>query len=251
LTANATSARYWEIDTLRGFAIVEMVLYHLTWDLVYFGLYQANMLTGPWQSFARSIATIFIFVMGLSMTLSYHRAVHRAGHRRLWAKFLRRGGQIFGLGLIVTVATYFFLGRGFVIFGILHAIGLSIIAAYPFLDRGKWLSLGAGLAAIGLGLYLNSLVVSYPWLVPLGVKQAGRYMVDYYPFFPWFGVALLGVFAGKALYPAGVRRFTLPDWSDAAIVRGLRFLGRHSLLIYVTHQPILIGLFILLGFGSF
>ena len=76
-------------------------------------------------------------------------------------------------------------------------------------------------------------------------------MVDYYPLFPWFGVALLGIFAGESLYPAGMRRFDLPDWSRVAIVRGLRFLGRHSLLIYVTHQPVLIGVFILLGFGSF
>jgi len=227
-----------------------MVLYHFTWDLVYFGLYQANLLTGPWQTFARSIAMIFIFVMGISLTLSYQQAVQRTGHTRHFAKYLRRGGQIFGLGLIVTGATYFFIGRGFVVFGILHAIGLSIIAAYPFLGRSKWLSLVAGVAAIGLGLYLNSLVVSYPWLVPLGVKQSGRYMVDYYPFFPWFGVALLGIFAGQALYPGGIRRFDLPDWSQVAFVRGIRFLGRHSLLIYVTHQPILIGLFILLGFGE-
>ena len=75
-------------------------------------------------------------------------------------------------------------------------------------------------------------------------------MVDYYPFFSWFGVALLGIFAGETLYPAGIRRFHLPDWSQVAVVRGLRFLGRHSLLIYIIHQPIMIGLFILLGYGN-
>jgi uncharacterized membrane protein len=228
-----------------------MVIFHFIWDLAYFGLYQANVLAGPWQLFARNIAATFIFVMGVSLTLSYHRVVQKTGHTSHFAKFLRRGAQIFGLGMLVTVATYFFIGRGFVIFGILHVIGLSIIAAYPFLGRSQWLSLVAGLVSIGVGLYLGSLVVSYPWLIPLGVKQSGRYMVDYYPFFSWFGVALLGIFAGKALYPAGVRRFNLPDWSDVAIVKGFRFLGRHSLLIYVTHQPVLIGMLILLGFGSF
>jgi uncharacterized membrane protein len=251
LAATDKSARYWEIDALRGFAIVEMVIYHFIWDLVFFGLFQANLLTGPWQIFARSIATTFVFVMGVSLTLSHTRASQRAGHTNLFPKFLRRGAQIFGLGLIVTIATYFFIGRGFVIFGILHLLGLSIILAYPFLGRSRWLSLSAGLLVIGAGVYLNSLVVSYPWLVPLGVKQSGIYMVDYYPLFPWFGIALLGVFGGYTLYPAGVRRFPLPDWSRVAPIRGLRFLGRHSLLIYIVHQPILIGIFIILGFGSF
>jgi uncharacterized membrane protein len=67
-------------------------------------------------------------------------------------------------------------------------------------------------------------------------------MVDYYPLTPWFGVALLGVFAGYTLYPHGQPRFTWPDLSSVSIVRGLRFLGRHSLLIYLCHQPILFGL---------
>lgn len=245
------SARYWEIDTLRGIAIIEMAFFHFVWDLAYFGLYQGNPMSGPWQFFARNIAFTFTLVMGISLTLSYKRARQKAGTASLFLKFLRRGGQIFGLGLLVTAATYFFIGRGFVIFGILHMLGLSIILAYPFLGRSRWLSLAGGLLVIGAGLYLDRLVVAYPWLIWLGVKQSGVYMVDYYPLLPWFGVALLGIFLGDTLYPAGVRRFNLPDWSDLASVRGLRFLGRHSLLIYVVHQPLLIGLFIILGYGNF
>ena len=66
--------RYWEVDALRGIAIVEMVFFHFIWDLAYFGLYQVNPLSGPWQFFARNIASTFIGVMGLSLTLSYTRA---------------------------------------------------------------------------------------------------------------------------------------------------------------------------------
>lgn len=243
--------RLWEIDTLRGFAIVEMVIYHFTWDLNYVGLFRANLLEGPWQWFARSIATLFLLVMGLSMTLSYTRESQRLGQTSLFGKYLRRGGKIFGLGLLVTVATYFFIGRGFVIFGILHLLGLSIILAYPFLHLNRWVSLIAGLFIIGLGVYVDNLVVSFPWLIWLGVKQAGIYMVDYYPVLPWFGLALIGIFTGYVLYPQSSRRFSLPDLSGAWPIRGLRFLGRHSLLIYIIHQPILMGLLIALGFGSF
>jgi uncharacterized membrane protein len=251
LAPPAHSTRLWEVDTLRGVAIVLMVFYHFTWDLVYFEAYQANLLVGPWQWFARSIATFFLFIMGVSLTLSDVKAGQRLGRPPTFTKYLLRGGKIFGLGLIITVATYFFIGRGFVIFGILHLLGLSIILAYPFLRSNRWVSLIAGLLVIMLGIVVDTLVVSYPWLIWLGVKQQGIYMVDYYPVLPWFGLALLGIFAGYSLYPQGVRSFFLPDWAAFPLVRGLRFLGRHSLLIYVIHQPILIGLLIALGFGSF
>ncbi len=247
----SVSSRLWEVDALRGYAIVEMVIYHFIWDLNYFGLFRANLLGGPWQWFARSIATIFLFVMGVSMTLSFQRERARTGQAGLFPKYFRRGAKIFGLGLIITIATYFFIGEGFVIFGILHLLGLSIILAYPFLHLNRWVSLGAGLVAIGAGLYVDTLVVAWPWLIWLGVQQAGVYMVDYYPVLPWFGVALLGIFAGFTFYPGGVRHFTVPDWAGLPAMQGLRFLGRHSLLIYVIHQPILIGGLIALGFGSF
>ncbi|MBN1220612.1 MAG: DUF1624 domain-containing protein [Anaerolineae bacterium] len=231
-------------------AIVLMVFYHFMWDLNYFGLYRAYMLVGPWQIFARCIATMFIFVMGVSLTLSYNRA-WQAGTSGLFRKFFLRGAKIFGWGLLIIGVTYFFIGRGFVIFGILHLLGLSIILAYPFLRWNKWASLTVGLVIIGLGIYVDSLVVTYPWLIWLGVKQAGVYMVDYYPVLPWFGIALSGVFTGHWLYPRGARRFALPDFSQVAPSRGLRFLGRHSLLIYLIHQPILIGIFFVLGYGAF
>lgn len=243
LKATEKLARFWEMDTLRGLAVVLMVFYHFVWDMVYFGFYQVNLLGGPWQMFARSIGSTFIFLMGVSLTLSYNREQQRTGQPPSFRKYLRRGGEILGLGLAITVATYFFIRRGFVIFGILHLLGLSIILAYPFLCVSRWVSLITGLLLISGGIYLDSQVVSFPWLIWLGVKQQGRTMVDYYPLLPWFGVGLLGVFAGRTLYPQGRPRFSLPDLSRSASIRGLRWLGQHSLAIYLIHQPILVTLF--------
>ena len=241
--------RLWEVDTLRGFAIVEMIFYHFVWDLNFFGLYDGNLLVGPWQWFARSIAIIFLFVMGVSLSLSYDSYQQKRGQPAPFLKYLYRGLQVFGLGLLITIGTYFFVGPSFVVFGILHLLGASIILGYPFLRFNKWVSLGAGLTMILTGLYLDTIFVSHSWLIWLGVKQIGRGMVDYYPLFPWAGFALLGIFAGRSLYHRGQLRFALPDLSQASLGRGLRFLGRHSLLIYLVHQPLIIGMFMALGYG--
>ncbi|MFQ5575444.1 MAG: heparan-alpha-glucosaminide N-acetyltransferase [Anaerolineae bacterium] len=240
---------YWRAsEEVKGFAIVLMVIFHFTWDLSYFGVYRGNMLSTPWQTFARSIASTFIFVMGVSMTLSYHR-LKAAGRSGLFWKYLRRGGKIFAWGIVITAVTYVAVRDGFVVFGILHLLGASLVLAYPFV-RFRWGSLAAGIGLIGAGVAVNRLASPSPWLLWLGVKQFGRYMVDYYPLLPWSGLALVGVFAGQTLYPAGRARVSLPDLSGAPVVRGLSFLGRHSLVIYLLHQPLLLATLILLGVGT-
>jgi len=241
--------RLWELDTVRGFAVILMIFYHFVFDLSYFNVYATDMYHGPWQIFARSIGTTFIVVMGISLTLRYNRLQPELGQGQLFRKYLVRGATLLGWGMVVTIATYFVIGRGFVIFGILHLLGLSTILAFPFL-RSRWASLVGGLLAVGLGLYASRLVSPDPWLVWLGVQEFGRFMVDWYPIFPWFGFALLGIFLGFSLWPGGRRRFELPDLSQATPVRGLAFLGRHSLIIYLVHQPILLGLLIVTGIGS-
>jgi uncharacterized membrane protein len=249
LSEPTSARRLWEIDALRGIAVVAMIVYHLVFDLHYFGVYSAVMTSGPWQVFARSIGSTFILLLGVSLTLRQHRLPPALRPRQRFTPYLRRGLELIGWGLVITMVTYFLLGPTFVIFGILHLLGLATILAYPFLGR-RWTSLLAGLMAIAAGIYLNSLRSADPWLLWLGVRQVGRAMVDYYPVLPWFGLALLGVFAGQMLYPNGRRHFALPDLAHSRPVRGLAFLGRHSLPIYLIHQPILFGLLILLGIGS-
>jgi uncharacterized membrane protein len=232
------TSRYWELDTLRGTAIVLMIGFHLSWDLTFLGLADL-MSTGPWPWFSRIIATLFLLALGISLTLSYARA----GEARGFRKYLLRGLKIYGWGMVITLVTYLFLGRGFVVFGVLHMLGFSIIAAYPFLPyRRRYVSLLAGIALIAVGIYVNGLRSPSPWLLPLGVTQIGRPMVDYYPILPWFGVALVSVWIGHTLYPGGQRRFRLPDRSGAPAIRQLCALGRHSLLIYLVHQPLLLGI---------
>jgi uncharacterized membrane protein len=126
--------RFWEIDTLRGVAIVMMIIFHLMWDLWFFGVRPETVLyAGFWKYFQRTIPILFLSLAGISLTLSYRFAIRSRGSRdKLFRKFLRRGLKVFGLGMIITVAVWA-AGTGYVHFGILHLIGFSIIAAYPFL----------------------------------------------------------------------------------------------------------------------
>ena len=85
LAATDKSARYWEIDALRGFAIVEMVIYHFIWDLVFFGLFQANLLTGPHGQVIALVNWSEQAVKGLELTIDAP-AVGAAGPPRATAR---------------------------------------------------------------------------------------------------------------------------------------------------------------------
>lgn len=242
--------RFWEIDLLRGLAILMMIAFHVLFDLDYFGAYNLNLRSGFWLYFARVTATIFLLLVGISLTLSFSRATktQRTG-KPLYRKYLKRGVKIFSWGLVITVTTWIFLREGFVLFGILHLIGISIILAYPVLKLRYW-NLLIGISFMALGLYLKNVSVGYPWLLWLGLTPNSFYTVDYFPLLPWFGVVLIGVFIGNSFYANYSRNFTLRDLSRFAVIRGFCSLGRHSLLIYLIHQPLLITALYLLDLVS-
>lgn len=239
--------RFWEIDFLRGLAIIMMILFHLLYDLNYLGVYNLNLHSGFWLFFARATATIFILLVGISLTLSFSRTKTIRG--KIYLKYLKRGLKVFSWGLVITLMTCIFLRDCFVVFGVLHLIGISIILAYPFLKLRFW-NLLLGIVFISLGIYLKDLTFGFPWLIWLGLTPDNVCAVDFFPIFPWFGVVLIGIFVGNSLYPGATRKLNLCDQSNSFIIRSFCFLGRHSLLIYLIHQPLLITLLYLLGIVS-
>lgn len=230
--------RLWEVDSARGAAVVAMVFFHLMWNLQFLGLTTVNIFSAPWQIFARSIGSSFAFLMGLSLTLAGARLRTLRG---LWRYTLRRGTLVFGLGMLITLVTFVALGDQFVRFGILHLLGAMMLIATPFVFIPLWRVLTFGLLMIVLGALLSGQSVAGPWLLWLGIPPDGVQMADYYPLLPWGGPVLLGVAYGRLAYPEGKRHFLLPDLSSMAVVRALRLFGRHSLPIYLLHQPILLG----------
>ena len=231
--------RLWEIDFLRGIAIVMMIVFHFFYDLNFFNIYEIDLHSGPFPLFLYPIGTTFLLLVGISLSLSYSRIKDNENRKQLQLKFILRGSKIFGLGLLITLVTWIYLQDGFIVFGILHCIGLSIIIAYPFLQF-KIRNLIIGVLLVSVGVYLKTLTFDFGWLFWLGFRPSQFYTVDYFPILPWFGVILIGIFIGNNLYPAHQRRFKLKDMSQFKLIRFFCFLGRHSLIIYCVHQPIII-----------
>ncbi len=223
-----------------------MIVFHVVFDLDFFGYLDVGVGGGFWWFFARATAAVFIFLAGVSLALSYSRVGGRMGSKALRLKYLRRGLGIFSLGLLISLVTWFFLREGFIFFGILHFIGVSVILAYPL--RGyRFRILLLGFSFMVVGVYLSGLCFGFPWLAWLGFVPCGLYTVDFFPLLPWFGVFLFGLFSGNLLYPGYVRVFRLPDLSGFFLVGFFCFLGRRSLFFYFIHQPVLVGFLYLLG----
>ncbi|MDQ4106970.1 MAG: DUF1624 domain-containing protein [Actinomycetota bacterium] len=245
MSGRAKNQRFWDVDLARGVAIVMVALYHLIYDFDNLAGYGVESTSGFWGVFADVSAFMFVFLVGLSLTLSYARARVGAGGS-LFGKYLRRGLRILAYGMLITLV-FWALDFGTVIFGILHLIGVSIVLAYPFLRFGLP-NLFLGLAVIAVGAYMQSRDVSSgsAWLAPLGVVPENLFMPDYRPLLPWFGVVLLGVFFGNAVYLAW-RRERPPATRMPASAAPLAFLGRHTLFIYLVHQPVFIAVLWALG----
>jgi uncharacterized membrane protein len=246
-SARTTTHRYWEIDSLRGVAIIMMVIYHLMWDLWYFRVLPDVVLyAGFWKYFQRITASLFITLVGVSLAVTAMRLRGPNGDGPVpFRHFLLRGLRIFGWGMVISLVVWA-AGVGYVHFGVLHLIGFSIIAAYPFL-RFRWLNLALWALFNVAGYFLKPVRVDFPWLLWLGLEPAAYYPNDYFPVIPWFGVVLLGIFIGNSLYTPQGRAFTLPDLSGWLPIRILQWLGAHSLTIYLIHQPLLFALLVITG----
>jgi uncharacterized membrane protein len=228
--------RYWEIDALRGSAVVMMVIFHTVFSLSFLGVRAVDVVHGPWRAFALVTATTFIAVAGVSLSVSSARAAAVLDGPGVAWKNIRRGNRIFLVGTGITLVTWLLVRDEFILFGVLHCIGLSIALSPLFLRLGR------ANPVIGAALILLSPVIDrIPGpiaLVWLGIHPADFASLDYVPLVPWLGVFLVGMSLGASLYPSGRRAF--PAGTEPPLLRPVTFLGRHSLPIYLVHVPLIL-----------
>jgi len=231
-----TNQRLWEIDCLRGLAVLAMVLSNFLFDLYFFA--GSSFVQGDWPGIlARCTAGSFIFLVGVSLSLSHWK---RRRDIKKFLHYLKRGVSLILLGMVVTAATWIAAGDELALFGVLHLIGTSIIISYPFL-RFRFLNVFLGIAVIWSGLILSKMSFGFPWLLPLGVAPREFKSVDYAPILPWWGLVLIGIAVGNFLYRHGTRQFPLDDYGKKRVVAQICFAGRHSLIVYFVHQPALLA----------
>jgi uncharacterized membrane protein len=235
------STRFIELDLIRGFAITFMIALHFLWDLDYFGLFPLNKSIYQLNII---VPTMFFLLAGICITVSTNKKPITPLQIR---HLILRGGWILSLGMILTFATYLFLPERPILFGVLHCIGVCIIISIPFIKiqlRPLYTIISAAVI-IGAGLILWSIPIQQPTIfhLVLGLHDSAiwQHTIDYFPLLPWFGVCLLGMALGNILYKNHQRQFRIPDLSRYKPVSLFSWLGKHSLVIYLIHQPLLAG----------
>lgn len=218
------------LDALRGGAIVAMVAYHLCFDLRYFGVTRSDFEHDAFWLASRSIIlSAFLLIAGISAALARRDAAADA-------RWPRHVALIAGAAMLVTAASWLMFPRSFIWFGVLHAIAVSLLLARPFIDRPRLAAI-AGVVVITAGVTLAHPAFDGRALGSVGFMTHKPVTEDYVPLFPWTGVLLAGLAAGHWLARSGFAVLTPLDHAPAA----LQWMGRHSLAIYLAHQPLLLG----------
>jgi len=219
---------------VRGVAILLMISYHFSWDLTYFRYAEFDLFGDPsWQWYARFIAGMILFVMGFAQALARRRGLTT---RAFW----RRLVMIAAAAGVVSAGTYFVDPNTYIFFGILHHITVASVLMLAVARLPNIGLLILGIACLAAPLFLTSQALSADHWLWLGLAVEFPASVDYVPLLPWFGAPVLGLLAGRLTFENGAPAvFNYQPVSAAAKL--LHLAGRHSLLIYLIHQPILFG----------
>lgn len=232
-TAPAPRSRIDLVDLARGLALVAMFVFHFAYDLSYFGFIETDVATDPpWRWFARGIAGSFLTIVGFSLVLATRKGLNLSA-------YLRRLAMVAGAAALVTLATFFALPDSFIFFGILHHIALASVLALPFLRLPPLALIACAAIAFALPSVVAQPWLDHDWLLWLGFARVPVRSADFVPLFPWFGCVLAGMALAKlALASAGRWR----QWQARVLpARILAWGGRHSLAVYLVHQPVFIG----------
>jgi uncharacterized membrane protein len=229
----STGQRLDRLDALRGAAMVWMAVFHLCFDLNFYGLLQPrqNFYHDPfWTSQRTAIVSLFLLCAGLGQAVAL-----QAGQG--WPRFWRRWAQVAACAVLVSLGSAWMFPKSWISFGVLHGMAVMLILARLAapLRGGLWL---LGAAALVLPWLVRHPFFDTPFTQWVGLVTRKPVTEDYVPVLPWLGVMLWGLAAGQWLLTH--RRGVLAGAVPAAL-RPLALLGRWPLSFYMLHQPVFIG----------
>lgn len=215
---NQESRAYW-LDSLRGLAVVWMIIFHTFYDLRMFSFVTWDFSTGFWYAFPRFIAFTFLFCVGASLNYGHRPAPN-------WTALKKRSIKLGVAAIAVSIGTYFIFPAQWVFFGTLHCILVGSILGVLVVNHRKlcWILM----ALILIGQYV--LQFDIKWVSSVIQKPS----MDFIPIYPWFWAILLGILTGPHLSRIRHMKEMKPN-------KFLNFLGQHSLKIYLLHQPFIFG----------
>lgn len=207
------------LDSLRGIAVIWMVIFHTCYDMRMLGMIDWNFSQGFWFAFPRVIAFTFLFCVGMSLNFSHAGRIN-------WRSLGKRSLKLGGAAVIISISTYFIFPQQWIYFGTLHCILVGSLLGALFVNK----------RAFALALMIVILLLQY--VLDYDIKWVSsilqRPSMDFIPIYPWFWAILLGIIVGPYLSKnRHVGAIQAPS--------GLKFLGTHSLKIYLLHQPIIYG----------
>ena len=215
--------RYEIIDHLKAIAVILMVIYHLAYDLYVLRVLDFNMgQSNFWYVQPKIIIFLFLFSMGMNLCVVYKKGVDT---KKLTKRFLK----LLTVSIVLSVVTYIYYPSKWIYFGVIHHIAFASVVGIYFLKKPR-LSLILGIIVLFPSVFLS---YDYPFYKP------NPFPLDYVPPLPWFGCVLLGIYA----YSKGLHRLKVPKHRFKSL---FKFLGKHSLFIYLTHQLILYPLIYLI-----
>jgi uncharacterized membrane protein len=229
------SSRLAIVDIARGVALMAMFVYHFAYDLSTFRLIETDIVAEPgWRLFARGIAGTFLAIVGFSLVLATRKGFDSTA-------YFKRLAMVAGAAALVTLGTWRFMPGDFIFFGILHHVAVASVLALPFLRLPVIVAAIVAAIVFALPSFVAHPLLDQPWAVWLGFSRAPLHTADFVPVFPWFGCVLSGIVLARLILPR-LGGTALAGWRPGnGATRIVAWGGRHSLLVYLVHQPLFIG----------
>ena len=235
------------LDALRGVAVVWMTVFHFAFDLNHFGFIHQDFYRSPvWTGQRTCILSLFLFCAGFGQAIAVH-----AGQS--WGRFWRRWLQVAGCAVAVSIGSAFMFPNSWIYFGVLHGLAVMLLVCRATATWGRWLWL-AGFALVMLGLFASNVQALLPdpgaWNLKalnwIGLISHKPVTEDYVPLLPWLGVVWWGMATGQwALARGWTGR--LEEGALALLPPQMAWIGRWSLSWYMVHQPLLIGVLVVVS----